>query len=130
MGKLSSGRALRWLRPLDVKDVTIDGGFWGKRQRINHEATIPAVYRQCRQTGRIDAFRLDWQPGRRRQPHVFWDSDVAKWVEAAALSLTTHPDRRLARLLDRVVDLIVSAQQPGHFGRGGLTGRYFMVILP
>jgi len=125
MGRSSTGRALRRLKPLDVEAVTIDGGFWGERQRINRQATIPIVYRRCRQTGRIDAFRLDWRPGRRRQPHIFWDSDVAKWVEAAALSLTTHPDRRLAGLVDRVVDLIVSAQQPD-----GYLNTHFTVVEP
>jgi hypothetical protein len=37
---------------------------------------------------------------------------VAKWVEAASYSLATHPDPALAALLDEVVSLIVSAQQP------------------
>lgn len=43
---------------------------------------------------------------------VFQDSDLAKWLEAAAYSLMWHPDAELEKTLDETVDLIVSAQQP------------------
>ena len=67
------------------------------------EVTIPAVYGECRRTGRLAAWQMSWRPGRPRRPHQFWDSDVAKWMEAAAHSLATHPDPDLARRLERLV---------------------------
>ena len=85
--------------PVPWNRVTLDGGLWGERQRVNRERTLPAVYRQLKDTGRIDAFRLNWRPGQQPVPHQFWDSDVAKWLEAAAYSLGSHPAPALADLL-------------------------------
>ncbi|MDR1443681.1 MAG: glycoside hydrolase family 127 protein [Treponema sp.] len=42
---------------------------------------------------------------------VFQDSDLAKWIEAAAYSLAWHPDRELEKTLDETIDIICSAQQ-------------------
>lgn len=116
---------LRRSTPIPHTRVAIETGFWAERLRVNREATLPITYRQCRDTGRIDAFRLDWAPGKPNKPHVFWDSDVAKWVEAVSYSLATHPDASLARKLDRVVDLIVRAQQPD-----GYLNVHFTVVKP
>ena len=41
--------------------------------------------RQCKETGRIDAFRLDWKPGGAGAPHLL-GLGVAKWIEAASYS--------------------------------------------
>jgi hypothetical protein len=43
---------------------------------------------------------------------VFWDSDVAKWLEGACYSLATDPDPSLRRTVDEVVGLFARAQQP------------------
>lgn len=43
---------------------------------------------------------------------VFQDSDVAKWLEAVAYSLTWHDDPELEKTADETIDLICSAQQP------------------
>lgn len=41
---------------------------------------------------------------------VFQDSDVAKWLEAAAFSLSACPNSELERLVDQVVDIVADAQ--------------------
>ena len=46
-------------------------------------------------------------------------------MEAASYSLITNPDPKLARRLNRVVDLIASAQQPD-----GYMNVYFTVVEP
>ena len=113
------------LSPVPLTAVTIDDAFWAPRQRVNRERTIPWIYRQCKETGRIDAFRLDWRPGREPVPHIFWDSDVAKWIEAASYALATAPDPALAALVEEVVSLIARAQQPD-----GYVNVYFTVVEP
>lgn len=45
------------------------------------------------------------------QGMVFQDSDVYKWLEAVAYSLTWHPDPELEKIADETIDLIASAQQ-------------------
>jgi DUF1680 family protein len=113
------------LTPVPWEAVSIDDAFWGPRLRVNREHTLPHVYRFCRETGRIAAFRLRWQPGMEPVPHVFWDSDVAKWLEAASYSLATQPDPTLAAQVDEVVRLIAGAQQPD-----GYLNTHFTAVEP
>ena len=98
-------------QPVPFSQVTINDLFWAPRLRINHEKTIPHIYAMCKETGRIDAYRLQWKPGMEKTPHQFWDSDVAKWIEAASYSLAVFPDPALEALLDTVTALIASVQQ-------------------
>lgn len=56
---------------------------------------------------------------------VFQDSDVAKWLEAAAYSLINHPDPELEARLDEIIDLIGRAQF-----EDGYLHTYFAVKAP
>ena len=102
----------RQFRPTPLEKVAITDSFWAPRQETNRTVTLPIQYQQCKETGRIDAFRLDWTPDKGAPPHIFWDSDVAKWIEAAGYSLATRRDPKLEELVDGVIDLVVNAQQP------------------
>jgi DUF1680 family protein len=112
-------------QPVPVAAVAIDDAFWSSRLEINRERTIPFQYAQCKETGRIDALRLEWKPGAAPVPHIFWDSDVAKWIEAASYSLATHPDADLDAQVDEVIALLAAAQQPD-----GYLNTYFTVVKP
>ena len=115
----------RKMSPVSLAKVVIDDRFWSPRMEVNRTKTIPHQYKQCKETGRIDAFDLTWQPGEEPVPHYFWDSDVAKWIEAASYSLATHPDPGLDALLDEVIEKIAGAQQPD-----GYLNVYFTVVEP
>lgn len=67
--------------------VKVTGGFWKRRQQINETTTIHAVYDRFVETGRFAAFGCSWREGEPNRPDCFWDSDVAKWMEAAAYLL-------------------------------------------
>lgn len=56
---------------------------------------------------------------------VFQDTDVAKWLEAVALSLASHTDKDLENTADEVIDLIEAAQQPD-----GYINTYFTIKEP
>jgi len=115
----------RRLKPLELADVRIADTFWAPRQETNRTVGIRHQYQQCKDTGRLDAFKLDWRPGMPNEPHIFWDSDVAKWIEAASYSLATHPDPELQKLVDDTAALIASAQQPD-----GYLNSHFTVVEP
>jgi uncharacterized protein len=117
--------ALRKYTPVPFHAVTIKDAFWTPRIQVNREVTLPTEYGQLKQTGRIDAFRKAWVPGSTPVPHFFWDSDVAKWIEAASYSLASHPDASLDALLDEVIALIAAAQEPD-----GYLNTYFSVVEP
>ena len=105
--------------------VTIDDRFWSARIKANREQTIPRNYRQCKETGRIDALKLEWKPGQPHQPHIFWESDVAKFIEAASYHLQSHPDADLEAKVDGVIALLAAAQQPD-----GYLNAYYTVVKP
>ncbi|MGD8239894.1 MAG: glycoside hydrolase family 127 protein [Armatimonadota bacterium] len=115
----------RQLRPFELTDVKIEGGFWAPRLETNRRVTIPHIYRMCKETGRIGALKLKWKPGRPNPPHIFWDSDIAKWVEAASYALATHRDSRVEKMLDEVAGLIAGAQQ-----RDGYLNVHYTVVEP
>ncbi len=56
---------------------------------------------------------------------VFQDSDLGKWLEAVAYSLTTHPDQDLEQTADQVIDLVARAQRPD-----GYLDTYFIIKEP
>jgi DUF1680 family protein len=103
--------ARRRLTPVPFTRVTLADAFWAPRIEVNRAATLPKEYEMCETTGRIAAFDLTWRKGDPNPPHIFWDSDVAKWIEAAAYSLATHPDPDLDALLDSVIARIATAQR-------------------
>ncbi len=110
---------------IDFKNTRITGGFWKRKQDMVRHTTVRAVYDRFVETGRFDAFRCDWKPGMPNEPHFFWDSDVAKWIEGAAYLTATKREATLERIVDDVVDLIVKNQ-----GEDGYFNIYFTVVEP
>ena len=111
------------LQPVSLQQVSFGDGFWGQRIAVNREVTLKVQHAQS--ASRIEAFKLDWKPGQPDPPHQFWDSDVAKWIEASAYSLATHPDADLEAKVDAAVDLIAAAQQPD-----GYLNTHYTVVEP
>jgi DUF1680 family protein len=104
------------LRPVPLAAVTFTDAFWAPRRRINREVTLPAQYRLLGETGRIDNFRrVAGKKDVSFQGLFFNDSDVYKWLEAAAWTLATDPDPALARDADTAIAEIADAQQPGGY---------------
>lgn len=107
------GSAGARLRPVAVNDVTLGPGLLAERREIVRTVSIPTQYAQIERTGRIDNFRR--VAGRYDgdfQGIYFNDSDVYKWLEAAAWSLASTPDPALGAQLDAVIAEIAAAQRP------------------
>lgn len=98
-------------------DVTLTG-FWGEKQRLIREVTIPyqwdALNDRVKGADRSGAVKnLKIAAGKAKGTYhgfVFQDSDLAKWIEAAACSLVHHPDPGLERTIDRLAALFAAAQ--------------------
>ncbi|MFC1671945.1 beta-L-arabinofuranosidase domain-containing protein, partial [Planctomycetota bacterium] len=114
-------KSMRTLEPVRFDNVSIDDPFWSPRIETNRKTTIPTEYVQCKRTGQLDAWK--WKPGKPKQPHIFWDSDVAKWIEAAAYDLALRPDRKLEKRVDDVVDSMAKVQMAD----GYLNSHYILV---
>ncbi|MCL2096712.1 MAG: glycoside hydrolase family 127 protein, partial [Oscillospiraceae bacterium] len=104
------------LTQIELEDVKITGGYFYEKQQMNEKVTIPAVYKQFDKTGRVEAFKLNWRAGQPNQPHIFWDSDIAKWIEGAAYTLVRKRDENLENLIDSIVaDLVNGQTAQGYF---------------
>ncbi len=103
--------------PVSFADVNITGGFWSAKQQLNRDVTMEAVRLRFEETGRFEAFKFNWDDDSDLpQPHIFWDSDIAKWLESAALILRKNADSVLEQRVDDIVDLIEKNQgEDGYF---------------
>ncbi len=112
------------LRPVPANAVTLSDTFWEPRRKINRTVTLPSQYRHLEETGRLDNFRRasGKKTGIPFQGIYFNDSDVYKWLEAAAWTLATHDDPALAAMVDAVVTEIEVAQQAD-----GYLNTYYML---
>ncbi len=114
------------LIPIPHDQVELKNGFWAHKIKINRQVTLDVIYQHNKKSGRIDALNLDWHSGSSKpKPHIFWDSDIYKWIEAAAYSLATHSDEELEKKCDAVIDLIAKAQQ-----KDGYLNIYFTAVDP
>lgn len=101
---------------IDFSDVKITGGFWKQKQDMIKNTTLMAVYNRFSETHRFDALKCDWKEKGEYEAHIFWDSDVAKWIEGAAYVLSEKRNAELERLIDEAVDNIAdNADENGYF---------------
>ncbi|MHB0857377.1 MAG: glycoside hydrolase family 127 protein [Anaerolineae bacterium] len=101
------------LRPIPVSAVSLNSGFWLPRLEANRDTAIPRLYELFEEKGVVDNFRrLNGSKDVPRRGYYFTDSDLFKWVEAVAFVLQSEEAPALSRLLDDVVETILSVQQP------------------
>lgn len=106
------------LRNPKLRDTKVSGGFLKDVQDMVREKVLPYQYRAIRDENPGAEKSGAWENFRRaaageKDGHygfVFQDTDVAKWLEAAAYSLALHPDEELERRCDEAIDLIEKAQ--------------------
>ena len=107
------------------KTVKMNDGFWRRLQKINRDSTIPTIYNFNRDNGRIEMLRGNWSPDNPLTPHFHWDSDNAKFIEAAAYSIANDPDPELEAKVDEIIDLFEKAQ-----GEDGYLNTYISQFCP
>ncbi len=114
------------LKPLDARAVTIDGGVWARAQSVNRDAALPHGYRMLEAAGNFENLRIaaGRSAGRYRGP-VFMDSDVYKWLEAAACEIARAPSAWLQSASDEVIELVAAAQ-----GADGYLNSHYTVAEP
>lgn len=99
------------LRPIPISAVKLRDKFWQPRLADLQEVTLPTQYELLEQTGRIDNFRrVAGKVGGEFRGLYFNDSDVYKWIEAAAWSLAVQYNAKVAELINRIIPEIEAAQ--------------------
>jgi uncharacterized protein len=101
------------LRPLSIERVTITGGLWAARQQVNRDVAIPSGHERLESAGNLHNLRIagGTANGSPRGP-VFMDSDVYKWLEAAAWEYARQPTPELLQAQREVTAVVAAAQQP------------------
>ncbi len=104
------------MKNIPFSAVRITDGFWKQKQDLVRNVTAQAVYDRFEETGRFAALRCAWQPGQPLEPHIFWDSDVAKWIEGVAYMIKEKDEPALRALARKAIDdIIANADETGYF---------------
>jgi DUF1680 family protein len=104
--------------PVPFTDVHLTDAFWAPRLEINRTVTIPHIFKESEQTGRVKNFEVaaaalgGATDGKYCSRFPFDDSDVYKIIEAASYALATHADPGLGTYVDGLIAKIAAAQEP------------------
>ena len=111
------------MQTIDFKQVTIGDGFVKQLQERNERVSVYNIYRRFEETGRFHAMKCIRDDA--HKPHIFWDSDIAKWLESVAFILARREDAKLKALADAAIaDICASQREDGYFNC------YFQVYEP
>ena len=124
---------LKYLNPVSLKEVMIKDGFWGDKIKMVQETVLPYQWEALNDriseavpSHAVENLRI--AAGEKKdkfQGMYFQDSDLAKWLEAVAHSLASHPDPELEIKADEVISLIEKVQQ-----EDGYFNTYFIIKEP
>ena len=104
--------------------VELQDGLWAARQAAVRSRTVPFLYAQYEKNGLFEALDVNSPPGplpipfgnRPNTAVMYWDSDIAKWIEMASYTLAAHYDSALDARIDDLIARIAKAQRPdGYF---------------
>ena len=98
---------------IPFESVTLTDGFWKDRCDLNKNVSLSNVRKRFEESGRFDALRFNYaETG--KKPHIFFDSDVAKWIEAVAYLMEKDPIgmREHEALCEELIDCMERAQRP------------------
>lgn len=104
------------MKLIDFRKTDINNGFWRRRLDTVSDVSIYNVYKRFSETGRFDALKCSWKKGDPNEPHIFWDSDIAKWIESVAYIIEKKACPELEKIVDDAVDSIAENQDEfGYF---------------
>ncbi len=107
----SRSKAAR-LRPVPVTAVKLKDEFWRWRLEQNLAVSIPHLYTMLQEHGVVRNFkRAAGEDDSPREGALFTDSDLYKWVEAAAWALASGESKEVRAQLEEAISAIESAQE-------------------
>jgi uncharacterized protein len=109
------------LHPVPVQGVHLGDGFWSARRAVTTEKSLPTMLQLLEEHGEVDNFRrLSGRKNAPRKGPVYTDSDVYKWIEAAAWAIasneTPQSDKDKFRSeIESLASDIAAAQEPSGY---------------
>ncbi len=114
------------MKYVDFEKVDIHDGFWSNRQNVNREVSLKAIQKSYVETGRFDATKCAYKKWKfwLKPPHVFYDSDCAKFIEAWSYCLAKDRNEEIESFIDGVIDNIAKNQRAdGYYNAHFLVSR-------
>lgn len=121
---------------ISVENGKVTGGIWKERQELIARKTIYSQYdilngkrdglTEEQYSNVIENFKII--AGKGNKPYrgeVYSDSELGKWLEAAAYSIQNHPDGGLENLIDELVEQIAECQE-----EDGYLHTFFQALYP
>jgi DUF1680 family protein len=114
--------------------VFAPNSFIAKKRNTVFKNTIPYQLHVLKETGSYDAFKLKWRDSFAPNPdhwpvpadfHLFWDSDIGKWIEGACYSLHDEKNEEVENAIHELVEMMRSAQQ-----EDGYLNFHFTLVEP
>ena len=115
-GSSAEVKPIRGLEQVNHANVELQGGFWGLRQDMHHNVTVPHALDCLEKAGHVTNF--DKAAGKFNGPlrgHHAFDSDIHKALEGALYSLQHYEDKQLSKRVESIIDRILAAQQDDGF---------------
>lgn len=104
-GPAACDRSIPWT------SVRIDDPFWNPRLRTLAERTLASQWGQLHESGRLAMLGVWDGDGDPPPTHRYYDSDIAKWLEAVAYAQAWRPDEALRDNAGRVIAGYESIQE-------------------
>lgn len=113
------------IKNINFDKIVFNSGYWKHRYELNRDVSLKCVRNRFETTSRFEALRFTYKEGKDR-PHVFFDSDVAKWIEAVAYLVKAGNDcsEELA-LCEELIDSMEKNQR-----EDGYLNSFFQQIEP
>ncbi|WP_258088577.1 glycoside hydrolase family 127 protein [Weissella fangxianensis] len=129
---------------IELKEVYITSDFWNNYRELVVKEVLPYQWQVMNDTANVAISADPQNNGRDKNSHAvanlkiaagemtghhygfpFQDTDVYKWLEAAAYSFSYHPNPDLQKITDNLIELIASAQDDD-----GYLSTYFQIDAP
>ena len=121
------------LENIDLRNIKVQDKFWGKYTGLVTKEIIPYQWKalndeviEAEPSHCISNFQI--AAGLKKgkfEGWVFQDTDLAKWLEAVAYSLSYEPNPELEKQADEAIELIGKAQE-----ENGYLNTHFSILYP
>ena len=125
---MKSAKRVENLAYLPLKQVQIKDAFWSRYAALVTEEIIPYQYAMLNDPASCSIRNFRIAAGLEEgtfEGFVCQDTDLAKWLEAVAYSLSYAPDPELERTADEMIRLIGMAQE-----ENGYLNTHFSILHP
>jgi uncharacterized protein len=105
-----------WWKTMELKNVSLNEGFWTKKQTVNRKISLYFGFEMLIKAGNFDNLRIAAGSIKGNyRGYVFQDSDIYKWLEAVAWEIGKEPDKELSSMTEQAISLIAAAQRPNGY---------------